>query len=335
MRSLLLLLACLLIPTAAVAQDWSDDTPVATILGALGVEAQPHAVHGTPEQIKQGEDLVLRGRTVGPDGKRTKWQSKGFRCTDCHNIVREDPDLAVADPAARLDFAVTNDLPFLMGTTLYGITDRSSWFNDDYVKKYGDLVKPANGSLREAIQLCSIECSQGRALDDWEIEAILAWLGQQGLKYGDLVDAPPIADVQAAAAGDAEAKSAMAAQIQARFLPKSPATFVEPPAAHGKDDPGYPEEGDPARGKIIYERSCLHCHARGGPTNYLLADRRGRYRELLRNMPQDTKWSFYVAIRRGTKPAFHPPVYMPHFTAERMSDQQVEDLRAWIEEGAR
>lgn len=317
-----------------VGLDWDDDTPLFTILSALGLAAPDHAVEATETAVQQGEDLVLRGRTTGPDGKRTAWQSKGFRCDDCHNLVREDADLAVADPEARMDYAVANDLPFLMGTTLYGIVDRRSWFNDDYVKKYDDFVKPANESLREAIQLCSIECSQGRALEDWEIDAILAWMWTRALTWGDLVDAPALRDVQLAASGDAQAKADMLAQVEARFLHKSPATFVEPPAEHGKDDPGYEEVGDPARGEELYVRSCLHCHARGGPTNYLLADKKGRYRELLRNMPQKTKWSFYEAIRKGTKPAFHPPVYMPHFTAERMSDQQVEDLRAWIEQEA-
>ena len=118
------------------------------------------------------------------------------------------------------------------------------------------------------------------------------------------------------------------------FLSKSPATFVEPPESHGKDDEGYPETGDPARGEQIYMRSCLHCHGKGGPTNYPLADKRSRYRELVCNMGRHSEWSFYEAIRHGTKPAFCPKVYMPHYTAERMSNQQIEDLRAWIEQEA-
>ena len=47
------------------------------------------------------------------------------------------------------------------GTTFYGITNRETWYNDDYYKKYGDLVKPANENLVEAVQLCAMECSQG------------------------------------------------------------------------------------------------------------------------------------------------------------------------------
>ncbi len=325
------------LPISALAEEpesWSDDTPVFTILSALGMPAPDHVVDSTPEAVKAGEDLVLLGRTVGPDGKRTAMQSRGFRCGDCHNLVREDADLTAADPDARLDYAVANDLPFLMGTTLYGIVDRVSWFNDDYAKKYGDLVKPANQSLREAVQLCSIECSQGRALEEWEIDAILAWLWTRSLRWGDLQDVPDLEAVRAATAGTEQEQVDMRALIQARFLSKSPATFVEPPESHGKDDEGYPGAGDPTRGQQIYTRSCLHCHARGGPTNYLLADKRGRYRELVANMGKHSKWSFYEAIRHGTTPAFCPKVYMPHFTAERMSDQQVEDLRAWIEQEA-
>ena len=91
-------------------------------------------------------------------------QSKHFVCTSCHNIQKEDPDLSIADPQARLEYARDMELPYLPGTTLYGAVNRTSFYNGDYEKKYGDLVKPARNNLREAIQLCAVECSQGRAL---------------------------------------------------------------------------------------------------------------------------------------------------------------------------
>jgi len=48
------------------------------------------------------------------------------------------------------------------------------------------LVKPARNDLRKAIQLCAVECSQGRALEDWEMESVLAYLWTIGLKMNDL-----------------------------------------------------------------------------------------------------------------------------------------------------
>ena len=38
---------------------------------------------------------------------------------------------------------------------MYGTVNKVSWYNGDYFKKYGALVKPANQSLKEAIHLCA------------------------------------------------------------------------------------------------------------------------------------------------------------------------------------
>ena len=110
------------------------------------------------ELIRMGEELVKEGRTMGPDGKRTKYISKHYVCTTCHNIEIEDPDLKINDPQARLEYAVQHNLPSLQGTTFKGIVNRESWYNDDYVKKYGDeKIEIAHENLREAIQLCAID----------------------------------------------------------------------------------------------------------------------------------------------------------------------------------
>ena len=42
------------------------------------------------------------------------------------------------------------------------------------------------------------------------------------------------------------------------------------------------------------------------------------------------KASFYQTITHGTRPYAVPIVYMPFFTKERLSDQQMDDLRAWF-----
>ena len=92
--------------------------------------------------------------------------------------------------------------------TLYGIVDRTSWFNDDYVKKYGDLVAPANKSLVGATNLCSKECSQGRSLTDFEMDAVLTYLWTLGLRWGDLPeDGIPLAMAETVAQrGDDEGR---------------------------------------------------------------------------------------------------------------------------------
>jgi len=314
---------------------WTADKPVYEVRWALG-EARPvHWVEPDPEKVALGYQMTTVGRAVGPDGKLNKKQSPGFECTDCHNLAIEDPDLRYSDPTTRFAYTESHDLPFLMATTLYGIVDRESWFNDDYVKKYGEFVKPANEKLTEALQLCSTECSQGRILQDWELEVYLAYLWSISLKWSDLPDEGiTLEAAELASRGSDEDKAAALAAVKQKYLLKSPATFGEPPAKHGKDDPGYDEVGDPANGRAIFDRSCLYCHAKGGPGRYRMSHSRYKARQLLRNMPKDNKWSFYESIRHGTEPWGRPSYYMPLFSMEKMSDQQIQDIRAYLEERA-
>ena len=222
-----------------------------------------------------------------------------------------------------------------MATTLYGTVDRESWFNDDYVKKYGEFVQPANEKLSEALQLCSTECSQGRVLEEWELEAYLAYLWSIALKWSDLPDAGiSLENAELASRGSDAEKSEALAAVKAKYLLGSPATFGEAPAEHGLDDPGYDEIGDPVMGRAIYDRSCLYWHAKGGPGRYRLSHSRYKARQLIRNMPKDNKWSFYEAIRHGTEPWGIVPYYMPLFSMEKMTNQQIQDIRAYLEERA-
>jgi hypothetical protein len=144
----------------------TPETSVEDVLVELGARPMPHVADVTIPgvSVEIGAQIVLSGITSYIDGKKTSKQSKHFVCTSCHNVQREDPDLAQADPQARLEYGAEHGIPFLPGTTLYGAVNRSTFYNGDYEKKYGDLVKPARNDLREAIQLCAIECSQGRLL---------------------------------------------------------------------------------------------------------------------------------------------------------------------------
>ena len=98
------------------------DDAISDVLKKLGdapIQHQANFIKGASAKI--GEDLALRGIAKKPKGGKTKKQSKHFVCTSCHNVVKEDPDLRVSDPQARLDYAKKNGLPFLQGTSLYGI----------------------------------------------------------------------------------------------------------------------------------------------------------------------------------------------------------------------
>ncbi len=316
-----------------IQQTWGKDTPVREVLKNLGVSIPDHGVpNPTAEQIQMGKDLMLNGITSGGQLSSKKLVSKHFVCTHCHNMVQEDPDFKVADPEARLTYAMNKNLPFLQGTTMYGAVNRKSWYNDDYIKKYGSLVEAASGDLRESIQLCAVECSQGRKLTDWELDAVVAYLWSLELKLGDLNLTQ--ADYQrliAAGDGTDKEKKATADWLEKQYFVASPATFGNSWESREKCKD---LKGDPKRGKAIYHLSCQHCHADDALlTNFPLDNSKMTFKLLKRHAKKwDSHYSIYYISRTGTKPMMGYKPYMPHYTMERMSDQQLADLQAFIQE---
>lgn len=306
-----------------------DNTPVAGVLFALGEPKPGHYIEeATSEMVLRGEEIIKKGRTIGPDGNQSPYVSKYYTCTSCHNVVREDPDLTVVDQDARLQFAIANKIPYLQGSTFWGMVNHETWYNDDYVLKYGDLVKKAEKSLKESINLCATVCSQGRELEDWEMEGILAYLWSLQMKLGDLNLSTEA--YKRLNASDLSQKEKITL-IKSKYLQKSPATFVEPPLS--KKD-GYPHEGDPKLGKAIYALGCQHCHRPGGESDVTFDDTNLTYNWLEKHIPDNSQLSIYEIIRKGTYAAYGHKEYMPHYTLEKMSDQQVEHLRAFIENPA-
>ncbi len=300
-----------------------SDNYVADVLFSLGEAKPAHFIqNATPEMIQKGKELIHFGKTTNSKGKNTKQLSKFFKCISCHNTVKEEDDLSKVNPEKRLAYAVENDIPFLQGSTFYGIVNRESWYNDDYVKKYGDLVKPARSSLKESIQLCAIECSQGRPVEDWEMEAILAYFWSIGLKETDVKMSSLLANSKLDA-------SERIAKIKEQYLQKSPATFTEVPENKEK---GYPNIiGNAQNGELIYKKSCQHCHREKGESDVVLDTSKPTLNWLKRNITSDSDLSIYQIIRHGTYAASGHREYMPLYTKEKMSDQQIEDLRAFIE----
>ncbi len=282
---------------------------------------------------EKGEEIVKRGITAKPSGKgETKKQSNHFVCTSCHNVEKEDPDLANTSPEARLKYVSEKGLPFLQGTTLYGAVNRSSFYNDDYEKKYGELVEPTRNNLREAIQLCAVECSQGRILKDWELESVLRYLWTLELKMGDLkLSQAEYKKLDDYRKSKSENKAAVEL-IQSKFQKGAPAHFVTPPENRKK---GYGLTGNPENGKLIYELSCLHCHEHEVFSSYNLDHSKDTFKYLKKHFKKYTRYSVYQVARYGTSPLPGKRAYMPQYTKEKMSDQQMEDLRAYIEQEAR
>ena len=311
----------------------APDDSVANILTDLGDKQVEHIPDTSNPKVsaEAGMNLVLFGNVNGKTSAASAKQSKHFVCTSCHNVVKEDPDLSNPSPEARLDHAIKNQIPFLQGTALYGAVNRTSFYNDDYEKKYGDLVAPARNNLREAIQLCAVECSQGRALKNWELESVLAYLWTIDLKIEDLNLSPDeMVQISEALNGEMDKEKAINI-IKTKYQKGAPAHFVDPPSNRKE---GIAYKGNPENGKWIYELSCQHCHAQKRYSHFNLDDSKFSFKHLNRHISRYTRYSIYQVSRYGTSPKNFKRAYMPQYSREKMSEEQLEDLRAYIESRA-
>jgi len=317
--------------SAAVDLEIKDDTNVADVLEFLGEEPAMHRIMYNEEQVRQGEEIVKYGRTTR-NGKRSKRVSKHYACTSCHNVEREDPVLWESNPDTRLDYVKKKGLPFLQGTTFKGIANRESWYNDDYVKKYGtDKIELAHGDLREATQLCAVECAQGRPMKMWEMDAVLAYYWSLQYTLADLDMSTEELDNFSEMIQENKTEESIKF-LKSKYFQQSPANFFDSPPDKSVGYEGL--QGDPVRGRDIYDLSCQHCHQPDGVSHYVMDNSKMTFRQLKRNITKDSHFSLYQIIAYGTYalPGHRP--YMPHYPIERMSLQQVEDLRAYIEQEA-
>lgn len=308
------------------------DLSVMELLIELGQNPPEHYI-ASPDssKVRMGYELVHEGRTTGPDGKKSTYISKFYVCTDCHNQVREDFDLVNPTPEGRLKYAMTNDLKFLQATTFWGMINRETFYNDDYEKKYGDLVKAARYSLAESTQLCAKECSSGRYLEAWEVDALLHYYNTLGVKMSDLDLTEKEIGIMASANGLKE-KQQIKDKLKVSYMTRSRAHFGDLPEDSSQ---GYSKvrPGDVAKGEEIYKRSCMTCHHEYGPSQLVLEAERLTFARFMRNIDKNTKFNLYEITRKGTYAEPGHRQYMPMYPLERMSNQQVEDLRAYIEEG--
>ncbi len=313
---------------------WTAATPVAEVLIYLGERPPAHYVPDPAEgQIRAGEQLVLEGRLRGESGAATPRLSAYFRCTDCHNVQREDPDLTdLADPDAKLAYAVEHGIPLLQASTFAGMVNRESWYNGDNSRKhwYSLGVLKARSSLKGAIEHCCSHCAQGRKPEDWEMEAMLAYFWSLQWTIGDLgITAETLADWRRRAAPGADHEE-LIAEIKSHYATRSPATFGTMP---DDAEQGFPmdRDPDPAIGEQVFRTACLHCHdpAEGAAETWFRDDERTRA-YFKRRFPLGTRSSVYGHIRLGTRPDRDEKLYMPNFTMERLSDYQIESLRAFL-----
>ena len=160
------------------------------------------------------------------------------------------------------------------------------------------------------------------------MESVLAYLWEIELQLKDLNLSPQEKD-QIAKALNGVGDTAGAIQLlKSQYAQAAPATFIAPPEDRKE---GYENiVGDPENGELIYNLSCKHCHAEQRYSYYLLDDASQTFNHLERHFPRYTRYSTYQVTRYGTSPLPGKRAYMPQYTLEKMSNQQLEDLRAYI-----
>lgn len=313
----------------------SKITPLAEV-GQLSVVDVEHAL-GAPlpnhymktfdgELAAVGEQLITQGK-ADYNGNNGKIISSYFNCTDCHNMVKETKDITNLNPQDRLDYLVENNLPFTAGSTFFGIYNRSKFYNDDYDKKYGSLVIDARDTLENAIQLCAEYCASGRKLVPWELDAIMHYYKKNELKVKDLGLNEQEMKLLSSSLNDNVKEKEALALLQTSYVDRYPATFT---GAMPEDKRAYGAKGDVENGEKIYKSACMYCHENSRVTYLNLEDDvlSGQY--LWKHRKGYDDLSVYQVSRWGTYPIIGRKQYMPLYTKEKMSNDQLEDLMAYI-----
>jgi mono/diheme cytochrome c family protein len=120
--------------------------------------------------------------------------------------------------------------------------------------------------------------------------------------------------------------------LKSKYALKSPAHFGDAPYDKSKGYEGI--TGNINRGAWVYEKSCMFCHDEKRLSNLNLDYEKATFKYLLKNLTLHTEKSVYQAIRYGTQPIAGKKPYMPHYTTDRMSNQQIEDLITFIKKQA-
>lgn len=336
----LLLTLIIILPNLATIQspEFSEDivinpdTKVWDVLTSLGKVNINSIDKGRNSDASKGRQLVRRGVTVDFKGKKTHPTSHKLTCIACHTTEPEHTLPSTTDPQKRLEYADSLNIPFLPGTPFYGMVNRFAFFNNDYQELFANknklAIQAGHHDIRKAIQACNMVYGKGRILYAWEIESILSYLWSLELKIGDLqMPDSLVAVVQEAV--NKKVNNIEAIEIIESFYPAVyPATLVTPLAVE-KRKKTSPVINNFNNGMRVYKHSCLHCHANNKYTNLHLDSSEKSFELLKKHFDDGSLHTMYDAIRYspGSKGNKTNP---PHYTAERMSDQQIQDLRFFI-----
>ena len=308
---------------------------VMTRLGKVKVNVADPKKKGS---ASKGQQLVTRGWTLNLKARRTPKTSKKFTCVACHSIEDEHPSPAVIDPQKRLEHADTMDMPFLPGPPFKGIVNRIRFFNDDYQKifehKKADDVKISHQNIRMAIRTCNALYAKGRELEDWEVESILEFFWTMELRMG-MLDVSSEDKATIITAIETNKDNSRAVNIMRRYYPEVYPVTLVPPIPVSERKKISPVLNSFSNGKRLYRRACLHCHAGKRYSRFKLDMKQKTFKFLKKYMDKEnTRYSIYSGMRYapGQKTERLGP---PHYSSQRMSDQQIQDLRFFVIQMAR
>lgn len=311
------------------AYDFNDSTAVWELLGILGRENAPILKSMVGASVEKGRDLVHKGYTVNEKNRNTNKISKFFVCTSCHNVKKEFEFQNQISAEDRLAYADKNGLPFLQGSSFYGIVNRSTFFNGDYQTKFKEErgIKEANTDLRAAINFCARVGTQGRELEEWEIESILAYFWTLQFRVGDLNLSDQEKKKIKLCISENSHKNEALKIIESKFAAAMPAHFLKIPRFQKIEEERLSDPSRIHQGKVIFNQSCLHCHLHKKYSFFGLENDR----ITLKSMESATRkqnyiFSMYYLVREGLEPRAGHRSFMPLFTAEKMSEEQLKNL---------
>jgi mono/diheme cytochrome c family protein len=296
------------------------------VLVKIGKEKSNHNIDNIDkDSVKMGYEMVVYGQLKDKSNKRI---SKFFVCTDCHNQVREVAILSNETADERINYGIKNDIPYLPASTFYGLYNKEHWYNGDYATKYGGLVKPTRDTLSNAIQLCAVQCSQGRSMEEWEIRSVLHYLKSIEIKVADLNLPMDKLDILKRAYESDKANNfdKYFSDYQTYYSTINNATF-------GDLHPTEPENYKPnlENGKYIFDNGCLHCHGMGKDiTNFEFDTDKLTFSFLESKLEKQNHFTVPYIVRKGTYAVSGRKQYMPQYPLEKMSDSQLFDLINYI-----
>jgi mono/diheme cytochrome c family protein len=310
-----------------------DSTPLWDAMTRLGKVKMNVVDTARLYDVKKGQELATQGFTTNFEGKNTR--KIGIQpCIACHTTQPEYARLDVLDAPKRLQYADSLDLPFLPGAPLYGVVNRVYFFTEDYQSKIKNeehvpLLRAGHLDLRKAIQTCNTVYGQGRELESWEVESILAYLWTLQIKIGDLgLSEEDRKDIESALENNTG--NAKAVNLLRRYYPEVyPATLAEPQPVLVRKKTS-PVMNNFKNGARVYEQSCLYCHGEKKYADFALDTQKTTFQFLKKNLDDTTsRYSIYEALRFSPTSKANR-TGSPHFTSQRMSDQQIQDLRFYI-----